>query len=256
MQPNHPPEPFGCLSNSDYHPWVRMIFQSAYVGVFLQSASHFPALKNLLLRLIPSSLKRKRQENLELTKAKLQRRIETGPRPDLIEGLLRKKEEWNLSLERLESNSMILIVGGSETTATLLSGATYYLLMNSPALAKLASEVRGAFESEADITIASVSSRLPYMLACLNEALRIYPPVSVGLPRIVPKEGAMIAGHYVPAGNTVAVWHWAMYHLEKNFGSPFEYRPERFMGDERFAGDRLEALQPFHTGGRNCLGKK
>ena len=87
-------EPFGCLSNSEYHPWVKMIFETAHVGVYLQSVSHYPLLKDLLLRMVPKSMKEKREHHLELTKAKLQRRMETGERPDLIEGLLKKKDEW------------------------------------------------------------------------------------------------------------------------------------------------------------------
>ena len=150
---------------------------------------------------------------------------------------------------------MILIIGGSETTATLLSGATYYLLSNPAKLAQLTEEVRSTFNSEEEITINSVS-RLNYMLACLNEALRMYPPVPIGLPRIVPTGGARIAGHYIPENTTVAIHHWATYHVEQNFSRPFEFHPERFLDDPKFADDRLDALQPFSVGGRNCLGRK
>lgn len=62
---------------------------------------------------------------------------------------------------------------------------------------KLTAEIRGAFKSEDEIDFASVST-LPYLLACLDEALRMYPPVPTGLPRVVPTGGASIAGHYVP----------------------------------------------------------
>jgi cytochrome P450 len=94
---------------------------------------------------------------------------------------------------------LILIIAGSETTATLLSGVTYYLLCNPSALKKLTEEVRTTFQSEEDININSVN-RLNYMLACLDEALRIYPPVPIGLPRTVPRGGATITGYYIPEG--------------------------------------------------------
>ncbi len=64
-------------------------------------------------------------------------------------------------------------------------------------MAKLTAEIRSTFKSESDIDFASVST-LPYLLACLDEALRMYPPVPIGLPRVVPRGGANIAGHYVP----------------------------------------------------------
>lgn len=72
-------------------------------------------------------------------------------------------------------------------------------MTNLDALEKLTAEVRGAFKSEDEIDFMSVSN-LPYLLACLDEALRMYPPVPTGLPRVVPPAGASIAEHYVPGG--------------------------------------------------------
>lgn len=100
-------------------------------------------------------------------------------------------------MDKLVRNANVLIIAGSETTATLLSGAVYLLTTHPDKLAKVANEVRSAFNSEEEITLNSVS-RLSYMLACLNEALRCYPPVASGLPRVVPKGGAYVAGKFVP----------------------------------------------------------
>lgn len=102
-----------------------------------------------------------------------------------------------LTLDKLQANSSILIIGGSETTATLLSGVTFLLLTNRSALEKLTKEIRTTFKSEDEMDMASVSA-LPYLLACLEEALRMYPPVPMGLPRVAPKGGAMVCGYYVP----------------------------------------------------------
>lgn len=95
------------------------------------------------------------------------------------------------------ANAEILIIGGSETTATLLSGVTYLLLKNPDIYKKLAHEVRTVFHSAEEIDLISVN-RLPYMLACLEEALRMYPPVANGLPRMCPKGGAKVLGQYIP----------------------------------------------------------
>lgn len=104
-----------------------------------------------------------------------------------------------LLFEELSSNAGLLIVAGSETTATLLSGATFFLTSNPTALRRLTEEVRSTFKRKEDITLRSVQS-LPYMLACLNESLRQYPPVATGLPRRAPPGGAAIAGTLVPEG--------------------------------------------------------
>ncbi len=42
----------------------------------------------------------------------------------------------------------------------------------------------------------------------------------------------------------------------KLFKDPDEYYPERFLGDARYASDAQEALKPFHTGTRDCVGKR
>lgn len=78
-----------------------------------------------------------------------------------------------------------------------MAGVTYLLLKNPKSLEKLTAEVRSTFHSEDEITLLSVA-KLSYMLACLDEALRCYPPIPIGMPRVVPKGGASIAGNYVP----------------------------------------------------------
>lgn len=54
------------------------------------------------------------------------------------------------------------------------------------------------FQSQEDIDLISVN-KLPYMLACLDEAMRMYPPIANGLPRVCPEGGAKVVGEYVPA---------------------------------------------------------
>ncbi|KAH7065480.1 cytochrome P450 [Macrophomina phaseolina] len=248
-------EAFGCLESSDYHPWVKAIFQLSKGGVVMQTASFFPGLTAAILRCVPEKAKRSREEHFALTMAKLERRVALGKeRPDLIEGLLKKREEWNMPMTHLQGNASTLIIAGSETTASLLSGVTFLLLKHPHALAKLTEEVRSAFKSEDDININSVG-QLKYMLACLDEALRLYPPTPVGLPRVVSKGGATIVGNYVPENTVVAIHMWATYRDETNFTKPLEFHPERHLGDPRFAADKLEAFQPFHVGPRACLGR-
>lgn len=94
-------------------------------------------------------------------------------------------------------DASVLVVAGAETTATTLSAVTYLLLTNPSKMSKLLAEVRGAFKRENEITIVTVN-QLDYMLACLNEAMRLFPPVPIGLPRIVPSQGRSIGGHYIP----------------------------------------------------------
>ena len=90
------------------------------------------------------------------------------------------------------------MVAGSETTATLLTGVTYFLCKNPEKLQKVQQEVRSAFKEDGEITQKSVNE-LEYMIAVLSEALRVYPPAGFGLPRIIANKGGQsIAGWWVP----------------------------------------------------------
>lgn len=97
------------------------------------------------------------------------------------------------------STFAVLLLAGSETTATLLSAVTFYLLKNPPTMQKLKTEIRTSFVNENEITQISVN-KLKYQLAVLDEALRIHAPTPGGFPRIVPEAGREIDGQWVPGG--------------------------------------------------------
>lgn len=102
-----------------------------------------------------------------------------------------------MSSQEIQENSTILIMAGSETTATLLSGLIFHLLKSPPVLEKLNREVREAFSSQAEMNF-STEAKLPYMQACIEEALRIYPPVPSLIPRMTLSEGLVVNGIFVP----------------------------------------------------------
>ncbi|KAJ5658528.1 uncharacterized protein N7484_002177 [Penicillium longicatenatum] len=248
-------ESFGCLEGCNYDAWIKGIFEGAHLGSILQALSFVPSLKSLLLSLVPKSMQEAHQRHKVMTKEKMLRRIAvTEERPDLIEGLLKKKDELNLGVDKLVSNAEILIIGGSETTASLLSGVTYLLLQNPEAHQILKDEVRSAFHSEEDITLLSVN-QLSYMLACLDEAMRMYPPIANGLPRVCPKGGSQVLGIFIPENTNLSIHQWALYRREEYFKDPNSFHPERFLGYPEFINDRRDVFQPFHIGPRNCLGR-
>lgn len=109
-----------------------------------------------------------------------------------------------MSREEIGATTEVLLIAGSETTATLLCGATFCLLKNPDSLQKLTDEVRNAFSSAADMTLRSLA-RLPYLQACLDEALRLYPPVPGTLPRRVLPQGDIVNGQFIPGNVRLSV---------------------------------------------------
>lgn len=194
-------EPFGCLENADYHPWVGMIFAGVRAGSRMQMLLTFPYLTFFLQLITPRKDEEKRLESKTMSKAKAERRVTLGPAPngrkDIMTYILRHNDERGMSHAEILGNSEALIVAGSETTATALSGLTYYITTNTQALKRLQDEIRIAFKSEDEITMES-TARLTYLHACIEEALRVYPPVVETPPRI--SQGEYVSGYYIPKG--------------------------------------------------------
>ncbi|KAI9846981.1 MAG: hypothetical protein M1837_003337 [Sclerophora amabilis] len=254
-------ESFNCLKERDYHPWVSTIFEGIKGGVLLTASRRFPPIAKILGWFLPKSLMQKRLDHFRYTADRLARRLAMNvTRPDFVSYILRGTEEKGMSTAELQSNCSLFLIAGSETTATLLSGVTFYLLQNQRSLARLIEEIRDNFKTEAEMSSLEIS-KLPYLRAVLEEGLRMYPPVPVGLPRKVPAGGDYVSGHWIPGNTTVAVHQFAAYRSVKNFQHPYSFLPERWLDDDKnninsdFASDKRQALQPFSLGGRNCIGK-
>lgn len=259
-------EPFGSLKDGKTHPWVESLFDSvkalAVVGVLTQ----YPFLQAMARKLIPKSLSQKEADHFNFGAQKADQRLERGAeRPDFMSAIMKngfsekegryQENEKIMSRSEIHSTAFLLIIAGSETTATLLSGCIYYLCKTQPVMERLVNEIRTAFKSDEEITF-NEAEKLQYLNAVIEESLRIYPPIPVGLPRIIPAGGASVAGHYVPENTVVSGQHYAAYHSPTNFTLPDSFIPERWLGtDPRFADDKKFALQPFSTGPRNCIGK-
>jgi len=145
-------------------------------------------------------LREKRRQQFKFCSDSVDNRLAKDPEHthlDLWSLVLRQKEEQRLTLDEMHTNSSAFMMAGTETTATLLSGLTYYLLKTPGKMDKLVREIRSNFHSEEDITNVSMQ-KLEFLQACLDEALRIYPPSVTGFQRRTPPGGAEICGRFVP----------------------------------------------------------
>ncbi|KAK3166971.1 hypothetical protein OEA41_010096 [Lepraria neglecta] len=68
--------------------------------------------------------------------------------PDFVSYMLKNNDKNGMADDELKKNAAILIVAGSETTATLLAGLTWLVLHNADIHSKLQIEVRSAFTSQ------------------------------------------------------------------------------------------------------------
>ncbi|KAG0154582.1 hypothetical protein PDIDSM_150 [Penicillium digitatum] len=249
-------DPLDLLAGSGNLNWVSAVFLTIKTNAVRRLARYVPWTALIAQMLIPKELKRQSQAHFKASQERVDKRIDGNhvlQKPDIWGIVMSQKEELLLSRQEMYANSQVFMVAGTETTATALSGLLYHLLMTPQKMKTIAEEVRGTFEKDSDIEMRSLE-HMPYLNACIEEGLRVYPPVPVGLPRIAPDEGLIVCGEHVPGKTVLSVNHWATYHNAKNFRQPNQFIPERWISDE-FATDNKAAFQPFSFGPRNCIGK-
>ncbi|KAF5587892.1 benzoate 4-monooxygenase cytochrome P450 [Fusarium pseudocircinatum] len=180
------------------------------------------------------------------------------PQQDFMSKILEDREgkPRELSFERLLSESIVFMNAGSETTAAALSSTLYFLLSNPKCFEKLRAEIDVRLGPNHDVIISYDSAKdLPYLRACIDESLRLRPPIAYALQRlVVSPQGAIIAGHHIKQGTTVAVSPWTIHRNRKLYKNPDEFDPERWFDPEQLSNLRRYYIV-FSQGPRQCLGR-
>lgn len=129
----------------------------------------------------------------------------------------------------------------------------YMLLKNPRCLAKLREEIDQVADDDEGVIPHDKVKHLPYLRACIDEAMRIYPPTTFGLPRKTPPEGCTIFGDFIPGNTSVSMSSYVAHRDEKVFSDPEVYYPERWLGEE---GKQLQtSFIAFSIGARGCIGR-
>ncbi|KAJ3545699.1 hypothetical protein NM208_g2387 [Fusarium decemcellulare] len=174
---------------------------------------------------------------------------------DFFQSLMQDKNgnSHNLEWGEIVAELNIMMNAGSVTTAIALTNILYQLLLHPHILTKLREELDAALEPNEVIAPYEKVKHLPYLRACLDESLRLWPPTTHGLPRKTPPEGLNIMGHFIPGGTTVSISSLVAHRDESVFPDAEKFLPERFLGEKG------KELQPyfltFSAGARGCIGR-
>ena len=151
---------------------------------------------------------------------------------------------------------------GSDTTSTVLAACFFYLSRYPLAHQKVIKEVRNTFSTVADIRSRPILNKCIYLRACIDESMRMAPPVSSSPFREVEDGGITVDGYYLPGGCDVGTGIYAIHHNSAYYPDPFVFDPERWLVDGGHCGrskdevDRAHsAFTPFSKGPRSCIGK-
>ena len=200
-------DPLGLLDgNEHWENWIRDIYSDIKASVLFRAGLYFPLLMKLLEFWVPKKLQEERIEGVQLANARVDARLaKNTDHPDIWSLTERKDGDGRptLSLPEMHVNAASFMLAGTETSATLLSGLFYLLLKNPAKLELLTDEIRRSFSSPDEMSLERLP-RLKYLTACIEETLRMYPPVPFGLGRFTPKGGAMICDRWVPEGVSIS----------------------------------------------------
>lgn len=192
--------------------------------------------------------------------------------PDLLSKFIAAREARPefMTDSLVQTMAVSMAFAGSETTAISLASTFYYLLRNPACYEKLREEIdefgrRGGFSDyESGLVTFAEAQKLPYLHACIQEAFRMHPAAGLPLERIVPPQGADIAGRFVKGGTIVGCSAWVIHRRPEIFGRDADiYRPERWLPqpgmDPETEARRIKEMNgmmfQFGMGSRTCIGK-
>ncbi|EXJ63632.1 uncharacterized protein A1O5_11393 [Cladophialophora psammophila CBS 110553] len=164
-----------------------------------------------------------------------------------------------LTKKDAESESLVQIVAGSDTTATVIRIGIFHAPTSPLVYQNLQEEIdRGVKAGQTSAPIKDTEARtLPFLQAFIKECFRIWPPITGIVPRVSGTEAA-VCGHRVPA-NTNVGWSARSVMRDRNvFGDDSDlFSPEQWL---RTQGEQLRAMEntielEFGQGKWGCLGK-
>ena len=125
-----------------------------------------------------------------------------GDRKDILSKLFEVQKDKPSEMDMIDVTSMAAsnLNAGSDTTAISLRAVIYHLIQNDQCKAKLLDEIDSVMSAESPTAIATLdqSKKMPYLQACMYEALRLHPAFGMSLPRTTPSGGFSIGSHFIP----------------------------------------------------------
>lgn len=178
---------------------------------------HIPWLYWLNVRLAPIignhlAVTQRQGKLLKLASQEIQERKQRGSdRHDMLEQLFDVQREKPDKLDDICVTSMAAsnIFAGSDSTSVSISAFLYYVLRDPGCKQKLIEEVDASARAEnishGTVFSLEVVNNMPFLQACMYEALRCHPAVGVSLGRVVPSVGMKVGGQFIPGGVSLSL---------------------------------------------------
>jgi trans-cinnamate 4-monooxygenase len=148
-------------------------------------------------------------------------------------------------------------VAAIETTLWSIEWALAEVVNHPDVQRRVRDEIRGVIGDDEPITESNIH-RLPYLQAVIKETLRLHSPIPLLVPHMNLEE-ANLGSYTIPKGSKVVVNAWWLANNPELWEKPDEFRPERFLGEEKAVdatvGGKVDfRFLPFGVGRRSCPG--
>ncbi len=177
-----------------------------------------------------------------------------GDGEDLLSLLLSARDESGQAMSRkqVRDEVMTFLGAGHETTANAMTWMWLALSRNPEARRRMQEEVDEVLQGRTP-TFEDLD-RLPWTQACLEEAMRLHPPVPA-VSRMARADDE-IDGVKIPKGSVTIVAPYLIHRNPDLWENPEGFDPERFMPgpDGRPKARHKQAFMPFGAGRRICVG--
>lgn len=165
-------------------------------------------------------------------------------RSTLFSKLYKAKNEDSLSFTNMRDSAQVYLTAGTGTTATSLTFLVWSVCKDQIIKEKLLAELQGHLKAKGlgdDFGYADIKD-LPYLNCVIKETLRLYSAIPTGMPRVAPKGGSTLAGHFVPGGTIVAAQAYSMHRIEEVFPDAESFIPERWENPTKAMKDSFMAF--------------
>ncbi|KAM3687088.1 hypothetical protein ACJW31_10G050200 [Castanea mollissima] len=159
---------------------------------------------------------------------------------------LRRKNDaaTSISMTQVKALLWVIMVGGSETTATMVEWVMAELMQHSEAMRKVNEELTEIVGSDSLIEESHLP-KLHYLDAVVKKTCRLHPALPFLVPRC-PSQSSTIGGYYVPKDTRILLHVWAIHRDPNIWENPLEFQPVRFLNDPSkfdFSGNDFNFLK-------------
>ncbi|KAB8275495.1 cytochrome P450 [Aspergillus minisclerotigenes] len=179
--------------------------------------------------------------------------------PDTISWILKAFIDNDVSAPpsepALRDDSRVVVIAGSDTTASALANIIYFLAKHPQILQKLQAELDNAMPNGPQSWTYDKAKTISYIDDIIHESLRLRPSVSGGEYRVTPAEDLQIDEVFIPGDVNVFVPQQLIQTDERYYKFSKEFIPERWGEKKVEWGTDKAPYFPFSLGIYGCVGK-